>query len=538
MYGGRIVLDNEHNPIRLWKEIPLVLSSAYEGYDMEVVRRLNPNITFQDFRARMPRFITIGTTRKDALGKSTLSMRNSRFRLGACCLAWDDRQGSANIKAYIDELLADIDLANNSTEGFRDLTPAEVELAKAANKGNHLNRAGQRALPKDIRQERNEAEKKRVDKLKAEHTDAIGTEPLPAISNPAEEDGSRKHKREESSSDEEKDTRPAKRQTRNRRENLGPPKKTEKRKRGHGPSNAEEEEENTRGAKRQERADNNGQPPLAEEQLEEGEEPWREGEEQSGEVEEPLGEPERYLTDKLLGTKEERKGRKGTLLDQLRGAFGLKGANNAGAGNAQQKELAARPDQASGAKTSVADSEESNSDASKPDDGHSGNGRSNTSKLPKSSKGSNNEFDFDVPNEPNDVGDSNKKAGQTGLPRDPSSPSSSSLDDDSDDSDDASEASEDDTDYRYVRPRGGLEQVMIQHPLVWAREDFWDYIDEYMRIDTSLELSYIEQFQEMQALFNSEWARRGIPGKAPFLKCFAAWTGDLGDWKATRLEEQ
>lgn len=115
---------------------------------------------------------------------------------------------------------------------------------------------------------------------------------------------------------------------------------------------------------------------------------------------------------------------------------------------------------------------------------------------------------------------------------------SDGADEDSDDSDDASEASEDDTDYRYVRPRGGLEQVMIQHMLVWAREDFWEYIDEYVRIETSLELSYIEQYQEMQAFFVNEWARRGKPGKAPFLKCFAAWTGDLGNWNATRLEEQ
>lgn len=63
------------NPVRQWNEIPLVLSTVYEGYEMEVVRRLNPTITYQEFWARMPRFLTIGSRRETAK-LSTLSMRN------------------------------------------------------------------------------------------------------------------------------------------------------------------------------------------------------------------------------------------------------------------------------------------------------------------------------------------------------------------------------------------------------------------------------------------------------------------------------
>lgn len=74
MYRGKIVLDTENDPVLKWDETPLVLSSAYEEYGMEVVRRLNPRISYRDFRARMPRSILKARTRKDAWGLSTLQI--------------------------------------------------------------------------------------------------------------------------------------------------------------------------------------------------------------------------------------------------------------------------------------------------------------------------------------------------------------------------------------------------------------------------------------------------------------------------------
>lgn len=217
MYQGKIVLDPENDPVQKWDEIPLVLSSAYEGYDMEVVRRLNPKISFRDFRARMPRSFVKGATRKKAWASSTLSMRNSRFRLGACCLAWDDREGSDALKAYLDMLLPPECIATNSTEGFRDLTPYEVKEAKAANKGKFLNRAGAQALDEATRQERDEVEQQRSRKLLNEHNEIVGAAPLAGIANPARRSQGRKRKRAEralGSEDEEEDTRPLKRQER------------------------------------------------------------------------------------------------------------------------------------------------------------------------------------------------------------------------------------------------------------------------------------------------------------------------------------
>ncbi|MCJ1422810.1 hypothetical protein MMC29_000690 [Sticta canariensis] len=217
MYRGKIVLDPSNDPVQKWDEIPLVLSSAYEGYDMEVVRRLNPKISFRDFRARMPRSFMKGETRKKAWASSTLSMRNSRFRLAACCLAWDNREGSDTLKEYLDMLLPPECIAANSTEGFRDLTAYEVKEAKAGNKGKYLNRAGAQALDQTTRQQRDEVEQQRSRKLLNKHNEIVRAPPLAAIVNPACQSEGRKRKRAESalgSEDEEEDTCPLKRQKR------------------------------------------------------------------------------------------------------------------------------------------------------------------------------------------------------------------------------------------------------------------------------------------------------------------------------------
>lgn len=192
------MLDPYNDPVLQWNEIPLVLSSKYEGYDMEVVRRLNPNIGFRDFRARMPRVIIKGQNPMDSWGLSTLSMRNTRFRLASCCLAWVDREGSNMLKAYLDTLLPEKCRDKNSTEDFRDLTRVEVDLAKLANKGKFLKRAGERALDKATRQSRNEVEQKRLEELFVEHNKIMGA--APALVDPVPQSQGQKRRRAESSS--------------------------------------------------------------------------------------------------------------------------------------------------------------------------------------------------------------------------------------------------------------------------------------------------------------------------------------------------
>ena len=222
-YHGRIVLDPNNNPVRKWKEIPLVLSSEYEGFDMETIRRLNTNITLRDFRARMPRFITKGTspTLLDVYGTSTIGMRITRFRSFACCLAWTDRDSSDEMKKYVDTVLPPACKAANSTEGFRDLTGWEVEKTKEPKKGKFLSRAGHRALDPDERQARWEADERRIAKLKIEHDIIVAKYEENLPQQPVAKRRRQKRALDQLASsnmeNDEEDTRPRKRRYRKRR---------------------------------------------------------------------------------------------------------------------------------------------------------------------------------------------------------------------------------------------------------------------------------------------------------------------------------
>ncbi|KAL8913682.1 MAG: hypothetical protein Q9171_001532 [Xanthocarpia ochracea] len=51
--NGRIVIDTDCRPLRLYPELPLTISGQCEGSRMEAWRRLNPKITMNDIKARM-----------------------------------------------------------------------------------------------------------------------------------------------------------------------------------------------------------------------------------------------------------------------------------------------------------------------------------------------------------------------------------------------------------------------------------------------------------------------------------------------------
>lgn len=173
----RIVLDMDDHPIRKWREIPLVLSSEFEGFMMEGIRRLNSNISIKDFRARMPKFVVKGPkpARRKIFGLSTLGMRMSRFRLQACCIAWSERDGGDSIKDYFDQILPERCHAENSTKNFRDLTKYEIMKATEPNKGGFSSRAGSHALDETTRTARREDRQKKLVKLKQEHDVMFGS---------------------------------------------------------------------------------------------------------------------------------------------------------------------------------------------------------------------------------------------------------------------------------------------------------------------------------------------------------------------------
>lgn len=52
-FDGVLVIDYWQKPVRAFRELPLVLSSKYEGAFMEPAQRYNEEIKIHDFRARM-----------------------------------------------------------------------------------------------------------------------------------------------------------------------------------------------------------------------------------------------------------------------------------------------------------------------------------------------------------------------------------------------------------------------------------------------------------------------------------------------------
>ena len=131
MHRGQVVLAPDATPRRpVWDypEIPKTLSSAEQGWSLEAMSRLNEFIQLEDFRDRMPPGDRCPNLR-------TLSMRRSRYRWNSGTLSWSQRDGTRAIKEYLDKLIPEHLLKENTTKGFRDLEDDEIEEMKAASKG-------------------------------------------------------------------------------------------------------------------------------------------------------------------------------------------------------------------------------------------------------------------------------------------------------------------------------------------------------------------------------------------------------------------
>lgn len=161
MDKGRIVLDPDNHPVRNFREIPVTISSAVEGWLMEAIRRTNSKISAADFRARMLRSPT-----RDGNGTlitaNAVDMRMTRWRQEHRCISWVTRGGSKAFKDHLWGLMTKEMRENNTTRGLEDVQD-KGELAKMqlANQGQHLSKAGSRAIPDHVRKRR---EKKVIEK--------------------------------------------------------------------------------------------------------------------------------------------------------------------------------------------------------------------------------------------------------------------------------------------------------------------------------------------------------------------------------------
>lgn len=106
------------------------------GAELEAISRTNPDIPLSALRARMPAQIVKGQKLRPLFDLNTLRMRMGRFRMKAGCIAWNEREGSKQIKFELAKILGPRCIRENSTRSFgQDLTTAQVDSLKAVNKG-------------------------------------------------------------------------------------------------------------------------------------------------------------------------------------------------------------------------------------------------------------------------------------------------------------------------------------------------------------------------------------------------------------------
>ncbi|KAL9601199.1 MAG: hypothetical protein Q9219_002699 [cf. Caloplaca sp. 3 TL-2023] len=159
--NDRVVLSAENRPLMKWREIPLTISGQCEGMRLEAYRRLNPNISLNELRGRMPPT----TCKRWGLAEKALTtpalanrMARDRCRIGA--KPWCMKDGSeVKARRMLETIPVETQqeiVRTNSTRCWRDLTPAEMEFVDEVNKGTEMNmkKAGGRRLADEVHQAR------------------------------------------------------------------------------------------------------------------------------------------------------------------------------------------------------------------------------------------------------------------------------------------------------------------------------------------------------------------------------------------------
>ncbi|KAL2417707.1 hypothetical protein ABEF95_012785 [Exophiala dermatitidis] len=155
---GRVYLTCENRVLKDSQVMPLQVSTEIEGWEMEAICRLDPDICHQDFVDRMVfDHGSIGATgvtggsrtavanAKSRPGKGTLNHRRRRDRMKMRVLPWPLPGQLSYSDAQVVKQLDDWGKANNSTARMEDLTKEEIDIQCAILYGGHLERSGSKA---------------------------------------------------------------------------------------------------------------------------------------------------------------------------------------------------------------------------------------------------------------------------------------------------------------------------------------------------------------------------------------------------------
>lgn len=170
---GRVVLDHDDKPVRLFDELPLTLSSDMEPWLAEQIQRMDSRITGKDLRARMPK-------EPGLLVISGVGMRQVRFREQWGIPPWKLRDGSDHVRYKVAKLLTPQQLEDNSTQFLQGWDKDQAEGVKMQGRGTRPERAGSKQLDAETRRKKAEADQARWAKIQ----EARRAKGLPAIEIP------------------------------------------------------------------------------------------------------------------------------------------------------------------------------------------------------------------------------------------------------------------------------------------------------------------------------------------------------------------
>jgi hypothetical protein len=137
---GRVLLNAYDRPLKFSKSIPYKVSTEIEGWEMEALCRLDPDLCHQDFIDRMLPDAVVGGRGRPT--KGTLNHRRRRDRMRLRILPWPVPRDLSYSDQQLVKELDQRQIQDNTTMQLRDLTKEEIDMQEAIMYGGHFERSG------------------------------------------------------------------------------------------------------------------------------------------------------------------------------------------------------------------------------------------------------------------------------------------------------------------------------------------------------------------------------------------------------------
>ncbi|KAL8856672.1 MAG: hypothetical protein Q9178_006739 [Gyalolechia marmorata] len=127
-----VVVDIDQSPLRDFLHIPSTLASNVEGGLLEALERLDGRVRHQELSSRVfSRKVQQPTKLRLKARDNKLSQQMRRFRERQGAITWNDSRGGDSFQRWMEENLPPHLKAQNTTRGFPQLSPVQVQEIKA-----------------------------------------------------------------------------------------------------------------------------------------------------------------------------------------------------------------------------------------------------------------------------------------------------------------------------------------------------------------------------------------------------------------------